>query len=157
MIPAACYKPASANRLPLDIGSVAVLTLENHTSTFAVEQILTRSLVRTFVEKTRYRVLREAAGADAVMSGAVSRVTASPVTFGTGSFGTTFLVTLTARVELRDQRNGKTLFKNDRFTFREQYVINVDVDNFFSEQNPALERIAGDFASSVVTSVLENF
>lgn len=152
-----CYKPAVANRLPLDIGSVAVLTLENHTSRFAVEQVLTRSLVRSFVEKTRYRVLRDSTDADAVLSGAISRLTASPVTFGIGSFGTTFLVTLTARVELKDQRSGKTLFKNDRFTFREQYVINVDVDNFFSEQNPALERIAGDFAASVVTSVLENF
>ncbi len=154
---AGCYKPASSNRLPLDIGSVAVTPLVNETSFFAVEQILTRSLARSFVEKTRYRVVSQAGEADAVMSGAISRLSASAVTFGSGSFGSTFLVTLTARVELKDRRSGKVLFKNDRFTFREQYVISADIQNFFSEENPALERIASDFASSVVTSVLEGF
>ena len=43
------------------------------------------------------------------------------------------------------------------YLFREQYVINVDVRNFFSELNPALGRIADDFAASVVTTVLESF
>ncbi len=153
----ACYKPASANRNSFDIGSVAVAPLENETSFFAVEQVLTRSLVRGLVEKTRYRVLDDASQADAVLQGSVSRLTASPVTFGSGSFGSTFVVTLTARVSLTDRRSGKVLFKNDRFTFREQYVINADVSNFFSEQNPAFDRIATDFASSVVTSILEGF
>ncbi len=154
---AGCYKPASANRAQLGIGSVAISPLVNETSFFAVEQVLTRSLVRGFVEKTRYQVVDNPSEADAVLEGAVSRLTASPVTFGSGSFGSTFVVTLTARVSLTDRRSGKILFKNDRFTFREQYVINADVSNFFSEQNPAFDRIAADFASSVVTSVLEGF
>ncbi len=154
---AGCYKPASANRTALGIGTVAISPLANETSFFAVEQVLTRSLVRGFVEKTQYKVLDDPSQADAVLQGAVSRLTASPVTFGSGSFGSTFVVTLTARVSLTDRRSGKVLFKNDRFTFREQYVINADVSNFFSEQNPAFERIAADFASSVVTSVLEGF
>ena len=41
--------------------------------------------------------------------------------------------------------------------FRDQYVINVDVENFFSELNPALERIGQDFAASVVVGILEGF
>lgn len=152
-----CYKPASANRTQLGIGSVSVRPLQNETSFYAVEQILTRSLVHGFVEKTRYQVVEDPSQADAVMEGSISRLTASPVTFGSGSFGSTFVVTLTARVQLTDRKSGKILFKNDRFTFREQYVINADVQNFFSEQNPALDRIAADFASSVVTSILEGF
>ena len=59
--------------------------------------------------------------------------------------------------ESREQQSGKILFKNDEYIFREQYIINVDVKNFFSELNPALGRIADDFAASVVTTVLEGF
>ena len=66
-------------------------------------------------------------------------------------------MTLQAQVELQDQRSGKVLYKNDGYIFREQYQINVDVENFFSELNPALGRVAGDFASSVVTTLLESY
>ena len=80
-----------------------------------------------------------------------------PLSFVGEPFGSTFLVTLQAQVELEDQRSGEILYKNDGYIFREQYQINVDVENFFSELNPALGRVAGDFASSVVTTLLESF
>ena len=149
------YKVASRNRVLPDISSVAILPLVNATSTFALEQILTRALVREFIEKTSFRVLRSEAGADAVLQGTLSRIRANPVTFGTSSFGTTFQVTLIGSIVLQEKSGGRTIYQNDRFTFREEYVINTDVANFFSEANPALERIARDFASSVVASVLE--
>ena len=151
------YKVASKNRVLPDISSVAILSLVNTTSTFALEQILTRALVREFIEKTEFKVLRSEAGADAVLEGTLSRIRANPVTFGSSSFGTTFQVTLIGSVVLTEQPSGRTLYQNDRFTFREEYVINTDVATFFSEANPALERIARDFASSVVASVLEGF
>ena len=46
------YKVATQNRVAPDIGTLAVLPLENKTATFEVEQILTRSLVRAFIEKS---------------------------------------------------------------------------------------------------------
>lgn len=151
------YKVASANRIPRDISTVAVVPLENETTTFEVEQILTRSLVHSFVEKTSYKVIGDSNKADGVVTGVISGVHASPVTFGAATFGSTFLVTLTAQLEFRDRRTGEILFRNDRFIFREQYVINREVEDFFTELNPALERIAEDFASSVVTTILEGF
>ena len=51
----------------------------------------------------------------------------------------------------------KVLFKNDRYIFRDQYQINVEVGQFCTEQYPALDRIAEDFAASVVTAILEAF
>lgn len=157
LFPGCGYRVAAKNRLPGDIRTIAVLPLKNQTTTLEVEQILTRSLVRTFVEKTGYRVTRDAEGADAVLDATVSRLIANPVIFGQRTFGSTFLVTLNARVELRERESGKVLFQNNQYIFREQYVINVDMENFFSERNPALERIANDFASSVVTTILEHF
>lgn len=151
------YRVAQKNRLDLGIHSVSVEPFENTTTVYRVEQTITKALVRKFIEKTNWNVRSEAAAADAVLSGVVSRVGVSPVTFGQASFGTTFLVTLDARVELRERESGRLLFKNDRYIFREEYEINVDIERFFTEENPALERIAGDFASSVVTTILEGF
>ncbi len=151
------YRVASSQRLSSGITAIAVLPFENETTTFKVEQLLTQSVIRALVQKTNYRVARNPAKADTVLQGVISQVVANPVLFGEETFATTFLVTLTARVELRDRQTGEILFKNDEYIFREQYVLNIDVKNFFSELNPALGRIADDFGSSVVTTVLEGF
>ena len=151
------YRVASKNRSSPQFRTLAVVPLENKTTTSEVEQILTRSLVRAFVEKSSYQLINDPSKADAVLRGVVSRLTASPVIFRRGTFGSTFLVTLQAQMELQDQRSGKILYKNDDYIFREQYQINVDIENFFSELNPALGRVAGDFASSIVTTLLESY
>ena len=157
VFPTCGYRVASQNRLSPSIKSLVVLPLENQTTVFEVEQILTQALIRAFVERSSYSVVNDPSKADAVLKGAVSRMSANPVLFAADTFGSTFLVTLVASVELRERGTGKVLFQNDRYIFREQYVINVDVENFFSELNPALRRIASDFASSVATTVIEEF
>lgn len=151
------YRVASRNRILPSVTTLSILPLENETTTFEVEQILTRSLVQAFVERSGIRIVNDPGQADAVLKGVVSGLTATPVTFGRETFGSTFLVSLNARVEIVEQRTGKVLFKNDHYVFREQYVINVDVKNFFSELNPALDRMARDFASSVVMTFLEGY
>ena len=109
------------------------------------------------MERSEYRVVNDSSQADAVLKGTVSQMSANPVLFGGDIFGSTFLVTLNASIELRERRTGKILFENDQYIFREQYVINADIENFFSELNPATRRIARDFASSVADTVIENF
>ncbi len=151
------YRVAHKNRLDLGIASVAIEPFENNTTTYRVEQKLAQALTQKFVEKTSWEITVHPSQADAVLRGVVSRLSVSPVTFGQGNFGSTFLVTMDAHVELRENSTGRVLFRNDRYIFRDQYQINVDVERFFTEENPALDRIAEDFASSVVTSILEAF
>ncbi len=151
------YRVASKNRLSPQLQTLAVLPLENETTTFQVEQIFTRSLIHAFVERSSYRLVHEPSQADAVFSGVIFSTTANPVIFRQRAFGSTFLVTLQARVQLQDRRDGRILYRNDQYLFREQYVINVDVRNFFTELSPALERVARDFSSSVVATLMEGF
>ena len=157
LLTACGYRVASKNRLAPQLRTLAVLPLENETTTFQVEQIFTRSLIHAFVERSSYNLVRDPAQADAVFSGVIFSTTANPVIFRQRAFGSTFLVTLQARVKLQDRRDGRVLYQNDLYLFREQYVINVDVRNFFTELNPALNRVARDFSSSVVTTLLEGF
>lgn len=151
------YRVASKNRLAPQLQTLAVVPLENETTTFQVEQIFTRSLIHAFVERSSYRLVHDPSQADAVFSGVIFSTTANPVIFRQRAFGSTFLVTLQARVRLQDRRDGRVLYQNDQYLFREQYVINVDVRNFFTELSPALERVARDFSSSVVTTLMEGF
>jgi hypothetical protein len=151
------YRVASKTRVRADDQTLAVVPLKNETSTFEIEQILTRALSREFVSKSGYQVIDNPSQADFVLDGGISRVRVSPVTFGRASFASTFLVTLQARVRFINRSTGEVVYQNNSYVFREQYVINVQIENFFSELNPALDRISEDFASSVVTSIMEGF
>jgi len=151
------YRVASKNRLDSGHNSIAVVPFENRTNAYEVEQILTGSLVRELVQKSTYDVVNNPNDAELELGGAVLEVRVSPVAFGQASFGSTFLVTLRTSMYLQDRDSGELLYQNNSYIFREQYVINVDVKNFFTELNPALRRISDDFASSVVTSIMEAF
>lgn len=151
------YRVASKNRLDVGPRSIAVVPLENRTPTYEVEQILTGSLVREFVQRSDYEVVNDPNDADWELGGAVLQVRVSPVAYGQASFGSTFLVTLRASVYLQERASGELLYQNNSYIFREQYVINVELESFFTELNPALRRISDDFASSVVTSIVEAF
>jgi outer membrane lipopolysaccharide assembly protein LptE/RlpB len=151
------YRVASGNRVPLPFQTVAVRPLENLTTTYEVEQILTRALVGEMVKQTGNTVVGDENRADAILSGRITRISVNPVTFARSAFASTFLVTVYAQIRLEERSSGRTLFENNRYVFREQYIINADVENFFSEMNPALQRISEDFASAVVAAIVEMF
>jgi hypothetical protein len=60
-------------------------------------------------------------------------------------------------VLLVDRKTSNTVYKNDDMVFRDEYQISSDVQSFFDEQSPALGRMARDFASKLVSNVIENF
>jgi hypothetical protein len=67
------------------------------------------------------------------------------------------LVSVHLRVSLEESETKKILYKNDNYLFRESYEISTDPISFFDEQDPALDRMARDFASRLVADVMENF
>ena len=82
-------------------------------------------------------------------------MSATPVTFGSDSFGSAFLVTVQLAVKLVRSRDGTVLWENPDFLFRERYELNRRLVDFFSEENPALERLAREFAASLASTVLD--
>jgi hypothetical protein len=103
---------------------------------------------------------------DAVLRGKVLSVEAVPLLFTTTNAtptepsttrATTMLVTMRCDVTLTDTTTQKILFHTDNFVFRNQYEISTDVKSFFEEQDPALGRMAQDFAKRLVAAVTENF
>ena len=150
-----------ANRsdaLPKTIHVIAVPALENATSSYRIEQKLTSATVHEFLAATPYKISSEPGSADAVLRGKVLTLEAVPLLFDTRSgAATTMLVTVRCEVTLTQTDTQKVLFHTDKFVFRSEYEISTDVKSFFEEQDPAIDRLAKDFAQRLVASVTENF
>jgi outer membrane lipopolysaccharide assembly protein LptE/RlpB len=150
-----------ANRtdaLPKSIHTIAVPAMENATTSYRIEQKLTSATVHEFLAVTPYKITSEPGSADAILRGKVLTLEAVPLLFDTRSgAATTMLVTVGCEVTLTQADTQKVLYHTDKFVFRSEYEISTDVKSFFEEQDPALDRLAKDFAQRLVASVTENF
>jgi lipopolysaccharide assembly LptE-like protein len=86
---------------------------------------------------------------------------------------TAMTVTMRCEVTFTERDTDKVLYHTDNFVFRNQYQLastgidpttglpitptKAQVESFFQEGDPALDRMARDFASRLVSAVLENF
>lgn len=145
-------------RVSPNVQTIAIPAFENRTQSYLVEQMLTESVVREFGTRTRYRIVTAPSDeADATLRGVVLSSNISPVTFDskTGR-ASTALVTVSVSVTFTD-RQGKTIYSNPSYTFREQYQISRELSSFFEEESTALTRVSQDFARTLVSNVLEAF
>src|SRR6266851_367123 len=91
-------------------------------------------------------------------------VIAVPLLFDTATGrATAMVVTLKCEITFEERETGKILYHTDNFIFRNQYEISTDpgnadsVKNFFEEQDPALDRMARDFAERLVAAIVESY
>jgi hypothetical protein len=149
--------------LPADIQIVAIPQLDNLSTFFNVEQVLTEKVTAEFIGRGKYRVIGDAAGADAVLTGAVTGISVTPIGFTEQQLASRYLFTMTMRVAFTDARNGTILWSNDALTFREEYELatrgntQLQGDSFLDQERSSFDRIATDVARSVVTAILEAF
>ncbi len=147
-----------AVQLPENVKTIAVPAFTNSTSTYRIEQMLTASVVREFTTRTHYHILNDPSeAADATLRGAVLSTSASPLTYNsTTGQAASVLVVVSMKVSLTD-RQGKVLYQNPSYLFREQYEVSQDLASFFEEDSPAFRRLSQDFARTLVSNILEGF
>lgn len=147
-----------AVQLPENVKTISVPAFVNETSTYRIEQLLTSSVVREFTTRTHYRILNDPSeAADATLRGTVVSTSASPLTYNsTTGQAASVLVVVSMRVALTD-RDGKVLYQNPSYLFREQYEVSQDLASFFEEDSPAFRRLSQDFARTLVSNILEGF
>ena len=147
-----------SDSLPKNIHVIAVPALENKTTSYRIEQRLTAATVHEFLAKTTYRVVSDPENGDAVLRGKVLSLEAVPLLFDTATGrATTMLVSVKCEVTFEERETGKVLYHTNNFLFRNQYEISTNVKSFFEEQEPALDRLAQDFAARLVAVVTESF
>jgi outer membrane lipopolysaccharide assembly protein LptE/RlpB len=143
---------------PETVRTIAVPGFKNETTTYRIEQMLTASVVREFTTRTHYRIVNQVSDdADATLLGTVLSTAASPLAYDTASGrAASVLVVVSMKVALSD-RNGKVLYQNPAYLFREQYEVSQDLKSFFQEDSPASRRLSQDFARTLVSNILEGF
>jgi outer membrane lipopolysaccharide assembly protein LptE/RlpB len=147
-----------AGDLPAQWTTIAVPAFKNDTTRYRIEQRFTAAVIRQFIQRTRYRIVQDPANADAVLHGEVLSIETDPLLFNatTGQV-TMMLVTVHTKVQLIGTKDEKAVYVNNDMVYRDEYQISSDVQSFFEEQDPALERMSRAFAAQLVSNVLENF
>jgi hypothetical protein len=149
--------------LPAYIRTVGIPQLENQTTFFQVEQILTDRIRTEFIGRGKYAVVPQATGADAVLTGAITGISVQPVALTEAQFASRYRFTMTMRVRFTDTRTNEVLWFNDSLSFSQEYDLssasNVALQgaSFLDQERNSYERISTDIARSVVTAILEAF
>lgn len=151
------------NFLPGYIGVIAIPPFENRSDQIAIEEVFTRKVVEEFGSRGRYVIQPETAGADAVLNGVVVSFRAAPSVLEGGATGenpaqaSTYTVVVRAQVEFRDLVEDNVIWESSSFQFRDEYEVGENPEEFFNQEGLTLERLAEEFAKSLVSSILEAF
>jgi hypothetical protein len=148
----------AATHLPPDVHTLAVPEFATRTNNYHTETLMTQAVIREFAARTRLRVTPETGGdPDALLKGTILQQAAAPLTYNTSTQqSSSYLITLVASVTLT-ARDGKVLFRDDHYVFRQQYQSTTNLPTFLDESPAAQERLARDFARALVADVLESF
>jgi hypothetical protein len=140
-----------ANLMPADIKTIGIPPFNNPTTRYKLTERLPLAITREFNARTKYQILPDANGADAVLRGSIDTLIVFPITGNAVQAQALLSVTLTAT------KTGAVIYTNPSMDFRQRYEIAQDPLAYFDESNAAFERLSRDVAATVVTAILENF
>ena len=148
--------------LPPHIKTIGVPNFGNNTTVFNLEAQMTQKVRAEFIGRGRYQIVPDSANVDALLTGEVTNVSVEPVSFTGQQLASRYLISMYARVELRDVRDNKVLWDNPGLMFRQEYEAQsgqtaLDPAAFFGQDANALDRITTDFARTIVSAILEAF
>jgi hypothetical protein len=156
----------AATHLPPGVKTLAVPVFATRTETYRTEVAMTDAVIREFAARTRFRVTPNASpdsspaanpDADAVLRGTVLKETVAPLTYNSSTQqSSSFLITIVVSVTLTG-RDGKILYENRNYVFRQQYQTTTNLPTFLQENTAAVDRLSREFARALVADVLEGF
>jgi len=148
----------AATHQPPDVHTLAVPEFATQTESYRSETVMTQAVIREFATRTRLRVTPSGSeDSDAVLHGTILKEVVTPLTYNTSTQqSSSFLITMVVSVTLTG-RDGKVLYENKNYVFREQYQSTANLPTFFEEDPAAVERLSREFARQLVADVLEGF
>lgn len=149
--------------LPDTIRTVGIPLLENRSTFFQVEEMLTEKIRSEFIGRGKYAVSPEAAGVDAVLTGEVLAISVSPVGITENQLASRYLFTVAMKMAFTEVRTQDVLWSDESLVFRGEYQLGagaaqaVEGATFLDQERSSMDRIATDVARTVVTAILEAF
>ena len=148
---------SAATHLPPNIQTLAIPVFATRTEASGAETAMTEAVIREFATRTRFRVTADSGeDADAVLHGTILKQTTTPLTYNAATQqSSSFIITIVASVTL-NAHDGKVLYENKNYVFREQYQSTTNLPTFLDESPAAEERLSREFARALVSDVLES-
>ena len=146
----------AATHLPPDVKTLAVPVFATRTDSNGTETALTEAVIREFITRTRFRVTANSGSdADAVLHGTILKQAVMPLTYNAATQqSSSFVITIVASVTLT-AHDGRVLYENKNYVFREQYQSTTDLPTFIQEDPAAIQRLSHEFARQLVADILE--
>lgn len=142
---------------------VAVPMFLDRTAKAGLDETITTLVMEELLNRGRFQVVSETAGADAVVEGTLTRYLARPVGFEDAQRGETtqtqasrYSITLTANVRYAKVGVREAIWENASFQASDEYDLG-DADNFFDREEQAIDRLAEEFSRRLVAAMLEAF
>jgi outer membrane lipopolysaccharide assembly protein LptE/RlpB len=161
LLPAGCgyHTAGAATHLPVNVQTIDVPIFRNLTQTYHVEVTMTEAVLKELQSRTAFKTESSdnTADADAILRGEITSFTVYPLTYDeTTGQSSSYEITIGARVTLTD-RNGRVLYQNNKYVFRQQYESTQDLVSFLQEDQAAMARLSRDFAQNLVADMTESF
>lgn len=146
----------AATHLPPDARTLYVPVFATRSEAYHTEVVMTDAVIREFATRTGLRVTPDSnAGPDMVLHGTILQEAVAPLTYNTSTQqSSSFLITMVVSVRLNG-RDGKILYENKNYVFRQQYQSTTDLPVYLDESPAAVGRLSRDFARALVADVLE--
>ena len=148
--------------LPASIRIIGVPLFTNVTSVYEIERPVTDRVRAELIGRGRWTVKPDAENVDALLTGQIAAANLTPAAFNEQQQATRLVLTLVARLELRDVKANKVIWSAPGMQFSEQYEVSTsssagDPNAFLRQDANALQRLASEFARAVVSAMLEAF
>jgi hypothetical protein len=132
--------------------TIAVPTFTNLTKSYRIEQRFSDVVRSELVRRTKFKVTSAEPG-DVLISGEVIGYGAFPNIIVAGR-ASTYTISVDMRIVITEVQSGKVLYRNDDWTFHENFELASNSADFVPEEPAAVERVARTFASSLVAALL---
>jgi len=149
--------------LPETIRVIGIPDFVNHTPYFEVGQTLTQRVRSEFIGRGKYKVQPQDTGVDAVLKAEITSISIAPSSFNQDQQASRYVATVVVSVQFVQSVGEKVLWENPNQVFREEYDLAsggtgvLDPATFFGQSSNATDRLATDFARSLVSAILEAF
>lgn len=147
--------------LPTYIHRIGIPLFVNSSSVFDLDRIVTEKVRSEFIGRGKYTITPDATGVDALLTGTITGVYLTPVSFNSAQQATRYALIMSATVEFKDMQANKVLWNNPSMQYREEFALNptnaLDTTTFLGQNQNAEQRMANEFARSLVSAILEAF
>ena len=148
--------------LPDYIETIGIPLFVNNTRIFEIERVVTERVRSEFIARGSYTVVSQSTGVDALLEGRIVSITLEPAAFTGDQQASRYVLIMQVSIIMHDVTTDEVLWSDPALVFREEYEIastqrGVGAAAFFGQDRNAVERIAADFAKTIVSAILEAF